>query len=117
MFVMFALFFVGGLAMGFTALSDAGYPESRVASFIAGFWSGFGLYVYLLIVMTVTDRLYPSGQFSFGVFLVIAGSFCSVWLGLLILLFRNVERIEANERRKAWARHDLETAEFLKKSH
>ena len=116
MFIMFALFFVGGLAMGFTALSDAGYSESRVASFIAGFWSAFGLYLCLVIVMAVTDRLYPSGEFSFGVFLVIVGM-ASVWLGSLILLFRNVERIEANERRKAWARHDLETAEFLKKSH
>ena len=117
MWFMFSLFFVMGLVLGFTALSEMSEcPKSKFANFIAGFWAAFGIYVYLVAVLAFADSLYPSGEFTIGVLFLLTGGF-GIYLLTAILLFRYVERIEREHRNKAWARHDALSAEYLKKSH
>ena len=126
-------FIVGySLVMGW-GLAKGEVPEAKRLAFASGVWMIIGLAISLSTIVAVLGKLTPS-YYGWGllpilsmVVLVMAGYGLSVqWLfdeterityNYYSRLRREQRREDARQLDEAWARHDLETAEFLKKSH
>ena len=126
-------FIVGySLLMGW-GLAKGEIPEAKRLAFASGVWMIIGLAISLGTIVAILDRLQPQ---TYGsdlfillsmVVLVMTGYGLSVqWLfdeterityNYYSRLRREQRREDARQLDEAWARHDLETAEFLKKSH